>query len=80
MAYPLAWDLITWAHQAGASAFDFGGISPGTLGGDDPLGGISDFKRYFNGRVATVGAEWHAEPNAGAARLAGLIRRLRPGS
>jgi hypothetical protein len=44
------------------------------------LGGISDFKRYFGGTIATVGAEWYAEPNAGAARLAGLIRRLRPGS
>lgn len=84
MAYPLAWDLIQWAHRLGASFFDFGGLSAGSHGSGDPLGGISDFKRYFKGEPARVGAEWMLEPSrfaAGWVRLASRVAaRLRPGA
>lgn len=70
MAYPLAWDLICWARRTGASVFDFGGISPGTHGSGDPLGGISDFKRRFSQNEATVSQEWTLEPHRFSALLA----------
>jgi hypothetical protein len=70
MMYPLAWDLILWARRNGARTFDFGGISMGRAGGEDPLGGISDFKRRFTDRVVAVGAEWVFEPSPWRARAA----------
>ena len=72
LMYPVVWDLIRWAKRTGARYFDFGGITVGSHRSDDPLGGISDFKRYFSGRVEQVGAEWSFEPRAvqaGAARF-----------
>jgi lipid II:glycine glycyltransferase (peptidoglycan interpeptide bridge formation enzyme) len=83
MAYPLAWDLIRWARGQGAVIFDFGGISAGTAESDDPLGGISDFKRRFTDRVERVGEEWVYEPHPARAQLARWTSRagaLRPGS
>jgi lipid II:glycine glycyltransferase (peptidoglycan interpeptide bridge formation enzyme) len=80
MAYCLAWDLMQWAHTQGARFFDFGGITEGTQGGPDPLGGISDFKRYFKGTVADVGEEWILEPHPAAAAVNRIVHRLRPGS
>lgn len=81
MAYPLAWDLIQWARQQGAQYFDFGGLSEGSHGSKDPLGGISDFKRYFKGEPALVGEEWMLEPNRLAASIARaethVVERLR---
>ena len=76
MAYSLAWELMQWARAQGAAAFDFGGISVGTHGDDDPLGGISDFKRYFQGATVRVGEEWILEPSPAAARLSRMLRRL----
>jgi hypothetical protein len=75
MAYPLAWDLILWARDHGARVFDFGGISPGTAGSGDPLGGISDFKRRFTTRVVEVGEEWVFEPHPARARLSRWLGR-----
>lgn len=84
MAYPLAWDLMQWAHEQGALYFDFGGLTEGSHGSEDALGGISDFKRYFNGKPARVGEEWMVEPSrfaAGLVRLASRVAaRLRPGT
>jgi hypothetical protein len=77
MAYCLAWDLMQWARAQGASYFDFGGLTGGSHGDTDPLGGISDFKRYFNGTPTRVGEEWVLEPSATAARISGMLRRLR---
>ena len=42
--------------------FDFGGITAGSHGADDKLGGISDFKRYFSKEIVGVGQEWSLEP------------------
>lgn len=76
MAYVLAWDLIRWARASGARDWDFGGITTGSHGDADPLGGISDFKRYFGGVVAEVGAEWVYHPRPWASRLAALAPRI----
>ena len=73
LMYPVVWDLMRWAKRNGARHFDFGGISLGTHGSGDPLGGISDFKRYFTGRVEEVGAEWILEPRALQASAARLV-------
>lgn len=62
LGYPLVWDLICWAKRNGAEYLDLGGVSEGSLTDGDPLGGISDFKRYFSRTQVTVGAEWIMEP------------------
>jgi hypothetical protein len=73
LGYALAWDLILWAKRCGAGWFDFGGVTAGTAGSGDPLGGISDFKRRFGGEVAKVGEEWQLEPHPLRARVAGTV-------
>jgi hypothetical protein len=73
MGYALAWDLTRWAKATGAQWFDFGGITEGSHGEDDPLGGISDFKRYFSKNKITVGDEWVYEPRPVRAALARAI-------
>jgi hypothetical protein len=84
-AYALMWDLMCWARHNGARWFDFGGITEGHQGSDDPIGGISDFKRHFSSTVQRVGEHWILEPNplrSGLARgvtaLANVIRQVRP--
>lgn len=79
LSYGLMWSLIEWAHVHGADYFDFGGISAGSHGVGDPVGGISDFKRYFKPQVQTVGDEWvRAESRTlhAAARVVGGLRGL----
>jgi len=85
LMYPVVWDLIRWAKTSGARFFDFGGITLGNHESDDPLGGISDFKRFFSERVVAVGAEWAFEPRplqAYAAKMmssaAGFLTRAWP--
>lgn len=71
-SYSLLWDLMKWARRNGAQVFDFGGITSGKTHSEDPLGGISDFKRRFSQQEREVGEEWQLEPHprrAGAARL-----------
>lgn len=78
LAYGLAWDLMLWGKSAGARWFDFGGVTVGTQGSGDALGGISDFKRYFSRQTVEVGAEYVLEPHplpALAARIAGTLAR-----
>ena len=74
IGYPLMWDLIVWAKRAGATWFDFGGVTAGTAGSGDPLGGISDFKRLFSKERAEVAEDWVLEPRKLVARLARLVR------
>lgn len=73
LGYGPAWDLIRWAKRNDAGLFDFGGITRGDTDSDDPLGGISDFKRYFSKKVMTVGDEWALEPSPSKARIAGTL-------
>ncbi|HEX6629036.1 MAG TPA: GNAT family N-acetyltransferase [Gemmatimonadaceae bacterium] len=74
LLYPLVWDLIVWAKRSGSRFFDFGGVTMGTLDSEDPLGGISDFKRYFTPRVVQVGAEWSYEPRPKRAQAAKMVK------
>ena len=78
---PVLWELILWAKREGATWFDFGGITAGSSGSDDALGGVSDFKRGFSKREISFGEEWVFEPSAvkaGLARLAtSTMERLR---
>ncbi len=74
LLYPLIWDLIVWAKRSGARFFDFGGVTAGTLESDDPLGGISDFKRYFTKTLVQVGAEWAYEPRPRRAQAARMMK------
>ena len=83
-SYALMWDLMCWARQNGARWFDFGGITHGRMGSDDPLGGISDFKRHFGNAVQRVGEGWVLEPHAfraslarGVTALANVVRQVR---
>lgn len=62
-SYALMWDLMCWARGTGARWFDFGGITEGTRQSDDPVGGISDFKRHFGDTVLKVGEKWLLEPS-----------------
>lgn len=85
LSYAIAWDLILWAKRSGTQWFDFGGITPGSRGTGDNLGGISDFKRFFSTNVVNVGEEWTLEPSRMRAnvsqfigRTARWIDRLRP--
>jgi hypothetical protein len=76
LAYPLIWDLVTWGKRIGATWFDFGGVTDGDAGdGQDPLGGISAFKRYFSREMVTVGDEWVYEPRSVRARAARIAHR-----
>jgi hypothetical protein len=83
-SYALMWDLMCWARQYGARWFDFGGITEGRMGSDDPMGGISDFKRHFGNTVMRVGELWVLEPSTfraslarGVIALANVVRQVR---
>lgn len=72
-SYALMWDLMSWARRSGARLFDLGGITGGTTDSDDPLGGISDFKRFFSQREVEVGQQWELEPNRARAAAARVV-------
>jgi hypothetical protein len=75
LMYPLLCDLIMWARDHGAEWFDMGGITLGRFGdGQDPLGGISDFKRQFSEDVIDIADEWVW---AGSSAVAMLTRGAR---
>lgn len=72
-SYSLLWDLILWSKREGAKWFDLGGITSGGTHSDDPLGGISDFKRRFSQRELEVGEQWELEPRPVRARMAHVV-------
>ena len=74
LVYPVLWDLILWAKRNDARFFDLGGVTDGGLDSGDPLGGISDFKRYFSDRVVHVGSEWSFEPRPMQAQAARMMK------
>lgn len=74
-SYLLLWDLICWARRNGARYFDLGGVTGGTLGTTDPLGGISDFKRRFSPFEFEVAQEWSFEPHPARAATARAVSR-----
>jgi hypothetical protein len=76
LGYALVWDLMQWAHSCGGKLFDLGGITTGSDAQDDPLAGISRFKRFFKGKEIVVGMEVVYEPNPVMAWIAGQTSRL----
>ena len=71
---------VDWAKQQEVCTFNFGGITQGSHDNEyDPLGGISDFKRYFTTNRKMVSSEWIHEPRpqfAKAVDVAGeLVKR-----
>lgn len=76
LAYAPLWDLISWAKRIGARWFDFGGVSTPDASHlhEDPLAGISDFKRFFCERVVEGGEDWILEPRPLRALLARAVR------
>jgi hypothetical protein len=75
LGYGPVWDLLAWSRAAGATWFDFGGVTAGSAGSDDRLGGISDFKRGFSSLTEDVQEEWDYEPHPRLQQLANTIRR-----
>jgi hypothetical protein len=77
LMYPLLWDLLRWARDNGAQWFDMGGVTASGSGDDqDPLGGISDFKRRFSDEVIDVAEEWVLEPPSLVPTLARGLNRV----
>ena len=57
--YPVIWALIRWARDTGATWLDFGGVTESASeSSNDPLAGISEFKRKFGGEELVIGEEW----------------------
>jgi hypothetical protein len=78
LMHALLWDLAQWGIAHGASWFDLGGVTTGSLDDvDDPLGGISDFKRRFTTNMVQVGDEWVFQPQHLAARVARAFQAVR---
>jgi hypothetical protein len=73
--YILLWRLVEAAKARGASTFDMGGITDGSP--DDPLAGISDFKRRFPGFEVDVGRERLAVLRPLRHRASSLLRALK---
>jgi lipid II:glycine glycyltransferase (peptidoglycan interpeptide bridge formation enzyme) len=74
-SYALLWDLIRWARAGRARWFDLGGVTSGATHSDDPLGGISDFKRRFSKREVEVGQQWELYPHPARAKVATFLSR-----
>ena len=70
---PLLWDLVLWAKRQGATWFDLGGVTLAEAGAEDPLAGISSFKRRFSREVAEVGEDWILEAHPLRSRAAALL-------
>ena len=78
LSYALIWDIISWAKTQGASWFDLGGVTDGRQGeSDDPLAGISDFKRHFTSSVERVGDGFELQATTLRARAARALARAR---
>lgn len=76
LGYAPLWELMRWAKRTGATTFDLGGITTGDHDSEDPLGGISDFKRYFRGNVTEIGSEWAYEPRPARATWVRIVHRI----
>ncbi len=73
--YILLWRLVESAKARGALTFDMGGITDGSP--DDPLAGISDFKRRFPGFEVSVGRERLLELMPRRCRLYSFLQAIR---
>jgi lipid II:glycine glycyltransferase (peptidoglycan interpeptide bridge formation enzyme) len=77
LLYSPLWELIRWGKSCGARWFDFGGVTIEHPDGEDPLAGISDFKRFFCRTLVEVGGEWTLDPPSVAGRLWKTARLLK---
>jgi hypothetical protein len=75
VAYAVMWDLILWAKRTDARWFDMGGITRGTHADADPLGGVSDFKRYFSQKLVKVRDTYLLDNHSWKATAAGAVYR-----
>jgi hypothetical protein len=75
LGYPLLWDLISWARDAGASWFDYGGVPAENSEGEARLARISDFKRRFEKDAVRVAEEWVLTPHPLRAAAARAVSR-----
>jgi lipid II:glycine glycyltransferase (peptidoglycan interpeptide bridge formation enzyme) len=68
--------LIAWSKRLGARWFDFGGVPLPTEKNesDQPLSGITDFKRFFCDQITEVGEDWILEPRPIRALIARAVR------
>lgn len=77
LMYPVIWKLLRWARDTGASWFDFGGITDISLQeNQNPLHGISEFKRTFGGEQLIVGEDWRLNVAPRRQQLIRIARRL----
>lgn len=72
---PVLWDLIRWGRRTGGRWFDLGGVTQGSAGSEDALGGISDFKRGFSREEVAIGQEWALDPSPLRWRLSTWVSR-----
>jgi hypothetical protein len=78
LSHALIWDIISWAKAQGALWFDLGGVTDGHQGqSDDPLTGISHFKRLFTSRVERVGDGFALQATTLRARAARALVHAR---
>lgn len=75
ISYPLLWNTVQWSRDLGATWFDMGGVTLQSCA-DDPLAGISSFKRGFSETVEDVGDEWVLEPHPWKSRIARAVSTL----
>ena len=73
--YVLLWRLVEAAKARAALVFDMGGITEGSP--DDPLAGISDFKRRFPGFEVNIGREGLLKLRPARCRLFSILQSLR---
>lgn len=75
VAYPLLWEGLLWARNAGCHTMDLGGVPAADAVGD-PRAGIAAFKAGFGGMRVTIGGEWICYPTPGFRILERLAKRL----
>lgn len=73
--YWLVWELFLWAREHGSRYIDLGGVTSG--GPEDPLGGISRFKRHLTQTETEVGREMIVALRPFESWAYGALRSLR---
>lgn len=68
LSYGLLWELLVWGRTQGLAWFDFGGVTAAS-DPDNPLTGISEFKRKFGGESCRIAAEYRLVVNPAQERL-----------
>jgi hypothetical protein len=72
--YALAWELMQWGRESGATWFDFGGTVTGTR--HIERSGIDAFKRMFGTDVVEVSHPWTLVPRPFRAAWVEAVSRV----